>query len=208
MSTGKRLAKRSILGTRVSAPFDGHYYSGIIQGTKTTNLDIRETLYCVLFDNKVNGRKILLDFKPAQLIGPGFQSITAANLNKGQKVYITHNGREVSGFVDCHNISTDEVFLTVDVSPNFYNNNNSLINQTIQVRRRLEEIRLSESRKSARLLELDTDYSRLACEGQTDQIRRRTNSMSSSVSSSSMSSHIDVPVIQKWVFFTIDFLFW
>jgi hypothetical protein len=32
--------------------------------------------------------------------------------------------------------------------------------------------------------------------------------MSSSVSSSSMSSHIDVPVIQKWVFFTIDFLFW
>lgn len=196
MSCGKRLAKRSILGTRVCAPVEGQYYSGLIQGTKTSSVDIRETLYCVLFDNAFNGRKICFDYKAIQLIGPGFQSISIANLNKGQKIYITYNGREVSAIVDSHNVSTDEVFLTVDLSSNNCNHN-SLITQTIQVKRRLDEVRLLESRKSARLQEMDTDYSRLAFEGQTDQMRRRTSSMSSSVSNSSMSSHIDVPNVQK-----------
>jgi hypothetical protein len=196
MSCGKRLAKRSIIGTRVCAPIDGHYYSGLIEGTKTSSVDSRETLYCVRFDNLFNGRKISYDYRAIQLIGPGFESISIANLSKGQKIYITYNGREVSAIVDSHNLTTDDVFLTVDNSQNGFNHN-SLINQTIQVRRRLEEVRLLESRKSARLQELDTDYSRLASDGQTDQIRRRTSSMSSSVSNSSMSSHIDVPNVQK-----------
>jgi hypothetical protein len=193
MSCGKRLAKRSIIGTRVCAPIDGHYYSGLIESTKTSSVDSRETLYCVRFDNLFNGRRISYDYKALQLIGPGFQSISIANLNRGQKIFITYNGREVSGIVDSHNLTTDDVFLTID---NGFNHN-SIINQTIQVRRRLDEVRLFESRKSARLQESDTDYSRLASDGQTDQIRRRTSSISSSVSNSSMSSHIDVPNVQK-----------
>jgi hypothetical protein len=193
MSCGKRLAKRSIIGTRVCAPIDGHYYSGLIESTKTSSVDSRETLYCVRFDNLFNGRRISYDYKALQLIGPGFQSISIANLNRGQKIFITYNGREVSGIVDSHNLTTDDVFLTID---NGFNHN-SIINQTIQVRRRLDEVRLFESRKSARLQESDTDYSRLASDGQTDQIRRRTSSISSSVSNSSMSSHIDVPNVQN-----------
>lgn len=203
MSTGKRLAKRSIVGTRVSAAFDGHYYSGIIQGIKNVSpADNKDALYSVLFDNKINGRKVVLEFLAQDLIGPGFQSITNIALNRGQKVFITYNGREVSGFVDSHNIASDEVLLTVDLSSNFINslnnnpNNNvfnSGVNQNIQVRRRLDECRLNESRKSARLLELDTDYSKLAGDH-----RGRTSSISSTISSSSIaSSHIDVPVPQK-----------
>ena len=196
MSCGKRLAKRSILGTRVCAPLDKHYYSGIIKATKTSSVDTRDTLYSVLFDTVFNGKKVTLDYSAQQLIGPGFQSVSITNLNKGQKIYLTYNGREVSGVVDCH-VSNDEVFLTIDNTSNNCNQN-SLINQTpIKVKRRLDEIRLLESRKSARLQEIDTDYSKVA-EGQTDPaIRRRTSSMSSSVSNSSMSSHIDVPIVQK-----------
>ena len=185
MSTGKRLAKRSIVGTRVCAPYDGLYFTGMIQNVKFPGIDSRETLYSVSLDHVINGRKITFEYRADELIGPGFQNITTAKLAKGQRVYITYNGREVSGIVDCHNDYTDEVFLTVDVTNG---HTNSLIVHPIQVRRRLDEMRLMESRKSARLLELDTDYSRLACEGQTDQIRHRTSSMSSSLSSSSMSS--------------------
>jgi len=196
MSCGKRLAKRSILGTRVCAPLDKHYFSGIIKATKTSSVDTRETLYSVLFDNVFNGKKVTLDYSGKQLIGPGFQSVSIANLNKGQKIFLTYNGREVSGIVDSHHLSNDEVFLTIDNTSN-NSNQNSIINQTsIKVKRRLEEIRLLESRKSARLQENDTDYSKIA-EGQTDPVRRRTSSMSSSVSNSSMSSHIDVPIVQK-----------
>ena len=196
MSCGKRLAKRSILGTRVCAPLDKYYRSGIIKATKTSNVDTRDTLYSVLFDNVFNGKKVTLDYSAQQLIGPGFQSVSVTNLNKGQQIYLTYNGREVSGVVDCH-VSNDEVFLTIDNTSNNCNQN-SLINQSpIKVKRRLEEIRLLESRKSARLQEIDTDYSKVA-EGQTENpIRRRTSSMSSSVSNSSMSSHIDVPIVQK-----------
>ena len=192
MSCGKRLAKRSILGTRVCAPLDKHYFSGIIKATKTSSVDTRETLYAVLFDNVFNGKKVTLDYSGKQLIGPGFESVSIANLNKGQKIFLTYNGREVSGTVDSHDLSNDQVFLTIDNT-----SNNSNQNQTsIKVNRRLEEIRLLESRKSARLQENDTDYSKIA-EGQTDPVRRRTSSMSSSVSNSSMSSHIDVPIVQK-----------
>lgn len=183
--SGKRLAKRSIVGTRVCAPYDGLYLTGIIQNIKSPGIDTRETLYSVVFDNAINGKKAIFDFRADELIGPGFHNISIAKLNKGQRVYITYNGREVSGVVDCHDEYTDEVLLTVDVSNGHCN---SLIVHPIQVRRRLEEMRLMESRKSARLLDWDTDYSRLACEGQTEQIRNRTSSMSSSLSSSSMSS--------------------
>lgn len=196
MSTGKRLAKRSILGTRVSAPFDGLYYSGIIQAIKNANpMDNsnEQTLYSVLFENKINNRKVVLDFMAQDLIGPGFQTISNVALNKGQKVFITYNGREVAACVDHHNVASDEVFLKVDLSAGSPATNQSAVSH-IEVRRRLDECRLSESRKSARLLELDTDYSKLAQDG----FRGRTSSLSSTVSSSSVaSSHIDVPLTHK-----------
>ena len=160
MSTTKRLGKRSILGTRVGAPFAGHYHSGVIQSFKNNNS--LDTLYSVMLDDfEINNGKLVLDFKAHDLIGPGFQTISNMVLNKGQKVFITYNGREVAAIVDLHHMATDDVFLTVDLSsasPNIKHYS------PIEVRRKLKECWLFKSRKSARLLP-NLDYSKLAKDG-------------------------------------------
>ena len=71
----------------------------------------------------------------------------------GQKVYLTHNGREISGRVISHNRESDEVL--IHVKPTTSDEDGELF-------RSLEELRLMASRKSARLQDQDTDYSRLA----------------------------------------------
>ncbi|XP_064480665.1 zinc finger protein 395-like [Ornithodoros turicata] len=169
MSTGKRLAKRSILGTRVCAPrLDGLHWPGVIQATKTDSDE--ENVYTVSFPNKTTG-----EYRGEELIGPGFQSISGLTLKSGQKVYATFNGREVSGTVVEHDVSRDEVVITISPSAQ-----NHQVSHKTEVRKRLDEVRLLESRKSARLQDLDTDYSRLA-EGQTE-LRRRTMSIDVPVS--------------------------
>ena len=151
MSTGKRLAKRSIIGTRVCAKWkDGIFYSGVIQEVHTPcemqnpwemNLlqQTPETAYKVLFDgipiatalaslekNIYNGFentkiRAVEDFTEYHLIGAGFQSLpgyhalTGASLQPGQKLYLTYNGREVSGIVLNHKAEEDEVI--VQISP-------------------------------------------------------------------------------------------
>ncbi|KAK6633392.1 hypothetical protein RUM43_000960 [Polyplax serrata] len=149
MSTGKRLAKRSIIGTRVCAKWkDGIFYSGVIQEVHTpceNPWDVNvlqqtpETTYKVLFDgipiatalasiehNIYNGFentkiRAVEDFTEYQLIGAGFQSLpgyhslTGATLQPGQKLYLTYNGREVSGIVLSHRAEEDEV--TVRIHP-------------------------------------------------------------------------------------------
>lgn len=115
MSTGKRLAKRSIIGTRVAAlGDDGLYYSGMIQAVKTpapfpeNNNCINltpNTRYTVRFD----GGKITREYRDAELIGPGFRSMTGVRLQLGQRVFLTHNGREVRADVISHDHETDEM---------------------------------------------------------------------------------------------------
>ncbi|KFM71616.1 Zinc finger protein 395, partial [Stegodyphus mimosarum] len=156
MSTGKRLAKRSILGTRVCAPnSQGLFVPGVIQATKT---DDHLSVYSVCLDDKTTA-----EYGPGDLVGPGFKTIMDVILQRGQKVYVTHNGREVKGMVSHHRPDTDEVEL-------------SLPAVGLILKKRLEEIRLIESRKSARLQDTDTDYSRLA-DGQPEP-RRRASSLS------------------------------
>lgn len=172
MSTGKRLAKRSILGTRVCAPTpDGLHMPGVIQATKTDADD--ENVYTVSFADKTTG-----EYHGDELIGPGFQTVAGLTLKAGQRVYVTYNGREVSGAVVEHDVSRDEVLISIQsMQPQ-----NQQISQLVQLRKRLEEVRLLESRKSARLQDLDTDYSRLA-EGQ-GELRRRAASLSIDVPAS------------------------
>ena len=86
------------------------------------------------------------------IIGPGFKSVSTVKLMSGQKVFITHNGREVNGVVDDHDQMSEEVCIVATL-PNA---------QELEVVRRIDEVRLLESRKSARLQDQDTDYSRLA----------------------------------------------
>ncbi|XP_029723577.2 zinc finger protein 395 isoform X2 [Aedes albopictus] len=165
MSTGKRLAKRSIIGTRVCAPgADGIWYSGTIQTVKTNQKDntncinlTPNTRYSVRFDSKLDVAKrgLAREFRESELIGPGFKTIMDVRLKPGQKVFLTYNGRESAGEVLQHDDLKDEV--TVKIVP---------VGQEapIELTKRLEEVRLLESRRSPRLAdqEKDTDFARLA----------------------------------------------
>lgn len=147
MSSGKRLAKRSILGTRVSALFqDERYYGGVIQATKT-KWNGRET-YSVKFEN---GR--VMELQDKDIIGPGFRSVSSVILREGQRVFVTVAGREVSGIVLQHLQHGDEVTVKVQQGEH---------GKPQEITRRIQEVRLLESRKSARLVYQDTDYSRMA----------------------------------------------
>lgn len=123
MSTGKRLAKRSIIGTRVVAPSeDGLLHAGIIHAVKSPKDDgPAETKYSVRFDNS---RRVAV-YRDSELIGPGFQSVLSAILRPGQRVYLTFNGREVSGEVRFHDTANDDVVVSIyppghEVSPELF----------------------------------------------------------------------------------------
>ncbi|XP_032674678.1 zinc finger protein 395 [Odontomachus brunneus] len=162
MSTGKRLAKRSIIGTRVCAPGeDGKYYCGVICAVKAPQPVAGEsgqsvtskTLYSVRFDSVPGGHPPSAEFLDRDLIGPGFGTVTSTRLVPGQKVYLTYNGREIHAEVTQHRQQLDEV--DVVIAPNGQEG-------TMSLTKRIEEIRLLESRKSARLADQDTDFARLA----------------------------------------------
>lgn len=186
MSTGKRLAKRSIIGTRVCAPGpDGLWYSGVIQDVKTPTTNsfqennncinlTPDTKYSVRFDFKTQAydpemmssvittpalsvrlNAMIKEFHEHELIGPGFRSIMGVQLHTGQRVFLTYNGREISGDVILHDIQKDEV--VVKIAPIGYE-------EPMELKKRLDEVRLLESRRSARLAdqERDTDFARLA----------------------------------------------
>lgn len=134
MSTGKRLAKRSIIGTRVCAPGEnGKFYTGVIHAVKTPasfpetssnciNLT-PNTRYSVRFDPRQgNLGRTTAEFREADLIGPGFGSVAGVALVPEQRAYVTYNGREVAGEVVAHDVHNDEVLITIcppgaEVSP-------------------------------------------------------------------------------------------
>eukprot|EP00095_Tigriopus_kingsejongensis_P010464 maker-scaffold333_size203007-snap-gene-1.12 protein:Tk10464 transcript:maker-scaffold333_size203007-snap-gene-1.12-mRNA-1 annotation:"zinc finger protein 395-like" len=135
-AASKRLAKRSILGTRVVAPGeDGKLYPGIIQAMKTCEDRLGESRYSVKFDDT---RKVK-EFRQSEVIGPGFQSVTSSKLRSGQNVFVTHCNREMQGSVVHHRPNIDQVII-------------QLLNDGPEVKKKLEEVRLLESRKSARLI--------------------------------------------------------
>lgn len=120
MSTGKRLAKRSIIGTRVAAlGDDGLYYSGMIHAVKTpapfpeNNNCINltpNTRYTVRFDSVMMKNR---EYRDAELIGPGFRGMTGVRLKEGQRVFLTYNGREVHADVKHHDYNTDELLVQI-----------------------------------------------------------------------------------------------
>ncbi|XP_043946724.1 uncharacterized protein LOC108031058 isoform X4 [Drosophila biarmipes] len=246
MSTGRRLAKRSIIGTKVCAKGpDGLWYSGTISDVKTPpsymgplsppppptflapgeaqlNADTR---YLVRFDFKtavespaastssssssssstsssstsstdpsviVEARRVasvhispaqalrrsamIKEFRESDLIGPGFRSIMDTELQPGQRVYFTYNGREQSGDVVKHDATKDEVIVKITTVGN---------EEPIELKKRLDEVRLLESRRSARLADQDrdTDFARLA---DMSGERRRT-----------IQNSIEVPTMQN-----------
>lgn len=136
MSTNKRLAKRSIVGTRVCAlgP-DKLYYTGTIQKVKTPTIGIPDnscvlltpdTKYIVRFDLDQGNMVGTKEFFGSDLIGPGFQSVHNVNLSPGQPIYITYNGRESCAKVLSHNFTRDEVSVQI---PNGNEVNSFFINK-------------------------------------------------------------------------------
>ena len=130
---GKRPVKRSFVGTRVCAPWqDGIYYPGVVR-TMASNKFMKsksDLSYIVIFDD---GH--CKDYMAHQIIGPGFQSISTVHLKFNQKVFITQNGREMSGHVQKHKKQTNEVFIKLDDA-----------SETL-VHRKLDEVRLLERRR-------------------------------------------------------------
>jgi hypothetical protein len=95
----KRLAKRSIVGSRVCAQWsDGIFYPGLISSVEN------RSLYTVRFEDGYS--KV---YKEADIVGQGFRGIWSTHLKFGQKVYFTNNGREMVGHVQKHKKPTNEV---------------------------------------------------------------------------------------------------
>lgn len=170
----RRLAKRSIVGSKISARRqNGRYVPGVIQSQYAEEGPFSDAVYSVQFEDGVQN---LISGK--HIIGPGFHPTTVAVLKNGQNVFLTLNGREVNGTVLQHNRDSDEVLINVVLQNG----------DEAEVTKRLEEVRLLKSRKSARLLDQDTDYSKLA-DLHLSEAKKRT-----------VSQGIDVPAkhIRHW----------
>lgn len=110
-------------------------------------------IYSVRFE----GSRLANDMDPAHIVGPGFSQVTVPRLAVGQRVFVTHHGREVEGRVTGHVTGGggEELQVLVDV-------NSSSDTPQADLKRRVDEVRLWASRKSARLADSDTDFALLA----------------------------------------------
>ncbi|XP_074656620.1 zinc finger protein 395-like [Tubulanus polymorphus] len=168
MFGSRRLAKRSIVGTRVSAlGEDGRFYPGFITATDSSSeTNAKTTTYEIRFDNGSSRQNVFRK----EIVAPGFQSITALQhrpLKPGQKLFVTHNGREISGELIKHDAIADELTIVHKNSTGLATGDEAEETEEdaekMFVTRKLDECRLIESRKSARLQDHgdSTDYSKL-----------------------------------------------
>ena len=154
MFGNRRLAKRSIVGSCVSAlATDGCYYPSIIESTQTRPNG--EDGYTIAFKE---GPFTRTDVTAKHIVGPGFSTVGEIRLVAGQKVFLTQNGREVPGVI-CDDGggggTAGGQVRRVRVSAVEFGEDEILL-------RRHDDVRLMASRKSARLQTNDTNYSRLA----------------------------------------------
>uniref|UniRef100_UPI00398F63C0 zinc finger protein 395-like isoform X2 n=1 Tax=Pristiophorus japonicus TaxID=55135 RepID=UPI00398F63C0 len=142
----RRLGKRSLLGALVHTPSpsgDGMLIPGQIQAFRLDSVRGNSS-YTVSFED---GQ--FKEYSEDSIIGPGFQSLARFKLYPGQKVYLTHDGRECAGLVEQHNHVDNEVLIYVE-------------EEELRSLRRIEDVRLGESRKSPRLQELEREHARSA----------------------------------------------
>jgi hypothetical protein len=145
---------------------DGLYLPAVIQAVKTGQDQPVTSRYSVRFDLT---RKVR-EYPESDIIGPGFAGLTGLKLRPGQIVYVTYCNREMQGSVVCHRPNIDQVIVR-------------LLNGGPEVKKKLEEVRLLESRKSARLIgHGNTDFSKLADFNIVHE-RKRLNSETSDMSS-------------------------
>ena len=128
----KRLAKRSILGTRVAVRGDdGKFYAGMIQATKTceetessssspaeSNREGGPAQLENRYSVRLDATRKVKEFAESEIIGPGFGSVAGNKLCAGQIVYVTHMNREVQGAVLHH--GKESVVIQLLVSANYH----------------------------------------------------------------------------------------
>ena len=104
MQTGRRIPKRSILGSRVSVECeDGVWRPANVTAMRPAGL----------FELRLaGGAGRVVVAGEGELVGPGFLSCLPpfTKLLPGQRVWVTHSGREVQGEVALHH--TDQVTQT------------------------------------------------------------------------------------------------
>jgi Domain of unknown function (DUF4772) len=160
MFGSRRPGKRSIVGSRVCArQTDGFFRPAVIKSIATGGPWQDGDRFAVEFQDGSTKSGL----RSNEIVGAGFMPLTSDLLLPGQPVFITNNGREVRGVIvekgDCSSPSSspstagDElnVSICVDGMPN---------SMTI-AQRRVDDIRLIESRRSARLSESQQDASEL-----------------------------------------------
>lgn len=140
----KRMPKRSIIGTRVSAMYsDGIFYPVMIRSIKART-PTGDFVYEVIREDGVSQ-----DCQSDMMVGPGFLPVSNTHLKFNQPVYTNLDGREVRAIVQKHRKQTNEVLLkSADASETNF-------------KRKLDDVRL-ESRKSAKgIYHHLSDYSKL-----------------------------------------------
>ncbi|XP_067844351.1 zinc finger protein 395-like [Heptranchias perlo] len=140
----RRLGKRSLLGALVHTPSpagDGTLIPGLIQAFRLDS-GRGKSSYTVSFED---GQ--FKEYSEDSIIGPGFQTLNRFKLYPGQRVFLTHNGREFAGRVEQHNHVDNEVRIQVE-------------EHDLITLRKIEDVRLTESRKSPRLQELEREHTR------------------------------------------------
>ncbi|XP_060687176.1 zinc finger protein 395-like isoform X1 [Hemiscyllium ocellatum] len=137
----RRLGKRSLLGATVhtlSPSGSGILIPGVIQAYRLDS-GKGNSSYTVSFED---GQ--FKEYSEDSIIGPGFQSLSRFKLYPGQRVYLTHSGREYVGLVEQHNHLDNEVLVYVK-------------ELDLRSLRKIEDVRLAESRKSPRLQEQERE---------------------------------------------------
>ena len=214
-SSSRRPGKRSIVGSRVCVPYGGMYRPGVIQACAGTDA------YLVAFDVGGGGggadsgggagddrggagsggdRKTTKTFAAGDIVGAGFRSVCRNCLPAGQVVYVTHNGREVRGRVvvaaavgetttnqrpdDAADDDDDCVRVAVAVGAS---------ECEMELLCRVEDVRLMESRKSARLLDQDADSGVRLVDGPVPACAA-VGSMSSETKKRAVSNVVGVPL--------------
>ncbi|XP_030829618.1 zinc finger protein 395 isoform X1 [Strongylocentrotus purpuratus] len=140
----KRMPKRSIIGTRVSAMYsDGIFYPVMIRSIKART-PTGDFVYEVIREDGV-----AQDCQSDMMVGPGFLPVSNTHLKFNQPVYANLDGREVRAIVQKHRKQTNEVLLkSADASETNF-------------KRKLDDVRL-ESRKSAKgIYHHLSDYNKL-----------------------------------------------
>ncbi|XP_078085449.1 zinc finger protein 395-like isoform X2 [Mustelus asterias] len=140
----RRLGKRSLLGALVHTPSpcgDGMLIPGVIQAFRLDS-GRGNSSYTVSFED---GQ--FMEYNEENIIGAGFQSLARFKLYPGQKVFLTLSGRECAGLVEQHNEMDNQVLIYVE-------------ELDLRSLRRIEDVRLAESRKSPRLQELEKENAR------------------------------------------------